>query len=331
MNISAFITRRQDQWQQLRELSSRRHLSAEEAEQLVDRYRATGTDLSTVSSQMPDRAVISHLSALLIKARGRVSSPVTRAQSGWGYFFAYALPAAWYRLRWWTLWVTIGFFAVAFVTGWVVVSDTAARDHVMPPELAASYVNHEFREYYGGGTHWQFGGHVWFNNAWIALQCVGGGVTGLIPLYVLFQNAVAVGGIGGAMTSYGEAAQFWSLITPHGMLEIYSILVAGAAGLRLCWAWMAPGNQPRVRSLATEGRALATVAVGLVITLFVSGLVEGFVTGRDWPTAVRVSIGALAFAGCFFYLHVMGASAVAAGQHGDVAEDAQGAELRFNA
>lgn len=330
MNISAFIARRSNDWTQLQQLASKRNLSAHEAEELVDGYRAAGTDLSTTSSQMPDRAVISYLSSVLIKTRGRIASPTTRAQQGLVYFFAYALPAAWYRLRWWTLGVTVLFFTVAFVVGWNAATNPEIRDSFIPPERAASYVNHDFRAYYGGGTHWQFGGQVWFNNAWIALQCVGGGVTGYLPAIALYKNAVAVGGAGGVMTAYGEAKQFWSLITPHGMLEIYSILVACAGGVRLFWSWAAPGNQPRLRSLATEGRALATVAVGLVITLFVSALVEGFVTGRDWPTVIRVSIGAFAFASCFFYLHVMGRTATEQGHTGDVDEHGQGAELRFN-
>jgi hypothetical protein len=81
-------------------------------------------------------------------------------------------------------------------------------------------------------------------------------------------------------------------ILPHGMLELTSIFVAAAAGLHLFWAWVAPGHRTRGAALAQQGRALATVAIGLVFALFLSGLVEGFVTGWSLPWPVKIGIGA---------------------------------------
>ena len=57
---------------------------------------------------------------------------------------------------------------------------------------------------------------------------------------------------------------------------------AGAAGLRIFWAWVAPGRRPRLDAVAAEGRALVTVAGGLILVLAVSGVVEAFerISGR---------------------------------------------------
>ena len=63
------------------------------------------------------------------------------------------------------------------------------------------------------------------------------------------------------------------------------------AGLRIFWAWIAPGARTRGQALAEDARALFTVAIGLAIWLFVSGIIEGFVTPAPWPWAVKIGIG----------------------------------------
>ena len=72
--------------------------------------------------------------------------------------------------------------------------------------------------------------------------------------------------------------------------------MAGGVGLRLFWSWVEPGSLTRAQSLAREGRTAGTVALGLVAVLFVSGVIEAFVTPsgaadlgpgrhrRSWPS-----------------------------------------------
>ena len=66
-----------------------------------------------------------------------------------------------------------------------------------------------------------------------------------------------------------------------------AIFVAGGAGLKIFWAWVAPQGTTRSRALAREGLSLITVAIGLVGVLGVSGLVEGFVTPSGLPWSVH--------------------------------------------
>ena len=77
---------------------------------------------------------------------------------------------------------------------------------------------------------------------------------------MFLQNAVNVGATGGLMASCDRLDLFFGLITPHGLLELSCIFVAAAAGPQIFWAWVAPGRRPRGAALASEGRALATVA-----------------------------------------------------------------------
>jgi hypothetical protein len=63
------------------------------------------------------------------------------------------------------------------------------------------------------------------------------------------------------------------------------------------------------------------VAVGMVAMLFVSGLIEAFVTPSPLPTLVRIAIGVAAEAAFLAYVIHFGRKAARAGETGDV-EDA---------
>jgi hypothetical protein len=80
-------------------------------------------------------------------------------------------------------------------------------------------------------------------------------------------------------------------------------------------------------ALAQEGRALITAAVGLAGALLVSGLIEGFVTGSALPWWLKIAIGAVALAGFWTYVLLLGSQAVRRGATGDVSADHGGAVL----
>jgi hypothetical protein len=54
---------------------------------------------------------------------------------------------------------------------------------------------------------------------------------------------------------------------------------------------VSPGDYPRSMALGRAGPQAFVLVLGTVLTLAVAGSIEGFVTGSDLPTAVRVGIG----------------------------------------
>ena len=108
------------------------------------------------------------------------------------------------------------------------------------------------------------------------------------------------------------------LLTPHGLLELTAVFLAGAVGMRLGWSVISPGDRPRGQVLAEQGRAVCRVAVGLVVVLLVAGLIEALVTPSPLPTFVRIGIGVLAEAAFLAYIIHFGRKAVAAGETGDI-------------
>jgi len=322
VDLDAFTDVHRAEWDRLETLTRRRTLDGAEADELVRLYQAVATHLSTVRSVAPDPVLVSQLSVLLGRARTRIAGAHEPAWRDVVRFLTVSLPAALYRIRWWSVGVTVACLVVGLVAGVWVATTPEGLASMGPPSVQENYVDEAFASYYDPGI--DFAAVVWTNNAWIAAQCVGLGITGVFPAYVLFSNAVAVGSIGGMMAAHGELALFLQLITPHGLLELMSVFVAGAAGLRIFWAWVDPGPLPRSRALAQEGRALVTVAIGLAIALAVSGVIEGFVTGSTMPWWLKIVIGALALAAFWVYTIVLGRRAVAAGETGDLTADHAG-------
>lgn len=323
MDLDAFSDVHSVQWARLDALSRRRRLTGAESDELVRLYQAVATHLSIIRSSAPDPVVVSRLSETLNRARTTIGGAHDPAWRDLRRFVAVSLPAAFYRLRWWTHAVTLACVLVAVVAGvWVATTDGGLAA-VGTPSYREEYVGNAFASYYDPGA--DFAAVVWTNNAWIAAQCIGFGITGVWPVLVMVQNAVLVGATGGMMAAYGELDLFLQLILPHGLMELTAIFVACAAGLKLFWTLVDPGPRPRSRAVAEEGRSLFTVAIGLTVVLGVSGLVEGFVTGSALAWWLKIVIGACVLAAFWTYVLVLGRRAVREGETGDLGTELAGA------
>lgn len=325
MDLDALVGRRRGAWARLDALARRRRLSGAEADELLDGYQRVATDLSVVRSSAPDAAVVSHLSTLVARARARAARVRTVSWSGVGRFFAEDFPAALYRLRWWWGITALANVVVGLVLGWWLVQNPVVEQSLLSTEEVTELVNVRFESYYSENAASSFSTLVWVNNAWVAARCLGMGVLGFPVIWVLWQNIANVAVIGSLMHRHGRADVFWGLLTPHGLLELMAIFVAAGVGLRLFWAWVAPGSRTRLANLAAEGRTAAGVAMGLVVVLLLSGLIEGFVTPSPLPTWARVGIGVAALGLFFVYVFTLGRRAARRGVTGDVGGDLQAA------
>lgn len=324
MDLEAFETVHAGEWAELDDLVRRRRLSGEQADRLVTLYQRTATHLSQVRSAAPDPVLVGRLSTLVARARGRLTGGSESAWRDAGRFVTVSCPAALYRVRWWTLWVTALSVLLMVLVGWWVVQSPEVQASLLSEEETRRLVEGGFVAYYTENPNASFAARVFTNNAWIAVQCVLFGVSGVWPVFVLVQNSINIGFVGGVMVAGDAGDVFFANILPHGLLELFAVFTAAAAGLRLFWAWVDPGPRPRIQALAQEGRALFTVAVGLVGALALSGLVEGFVTPSDLPTWIRIGIGALALAVWIAYWWTLGRRAVRLGETGDLPEYLRG-------
>jgi uncharacterized membrane protein SpoIIM required for sporulation len=320
VDIDVFAAAHAREWERLDDLVRRRRsLRGAEIDELVDLYQRVSTHLSVVRSSGQDPALVGRLSTQVARARSAVTgahAPAWRDAAG---FFTRVFPAVLYRLRWWWIGVTAGTVLLSAAVAVWMVTDPDVMHAVGTPEELARYVEHDFANYYVENPAGSFAAQVWTNNAWVAAQAIIFGVAfGLPTLYVLVTNGVNLGFAAGMMIGHGRGEQFFGLILPHGLLELTAVFVAGGVGLKLGWTIIAPGDRTRMRALGEEARAAIAVALGLVAVLFVSGLIEGFVTGWVHTTWLRIGIGVLAEALFIAYVFTVGRRAHQAGETGDI-------------
>lgn len=325
MDLDAYSTAHGEEWDRLARLGKQRQFTGSEADELIDGYQSGASQLSAIRTTAGQSVQGDRLSLWLSRARLRFTGASANVLSQVPRFFVAQLPAALYRVRWASLVIAGASALIAFLYGWWATANPAVLASLGSEADLKAYTK-DFVSYYSNFSGGSFTSVVWTNNALLAAQCIAFGIVGVYPAFLLFTNAQNLGYVGAIMNHFGQLDQFFLYIAPHGQLELYSIFVAGATGLRIFWAWIAPGARTRGQALAEEGRALITIVVGLILALLVSGLIEGNVTRQDWPWPVKIGIGTVALAGFLTYQWVLGGRAARAGETGDLDEFEAGAK-----
>jgi uncharacterized membrane protein SpoIIM required for sporulation len=153
-------------------------------------------------------------------------------------------------------------------------------------------------------TDFMMFGHYIRNNIGISFQVF---ATGLIPflgpLFFLVFNGVVIGAVAGHLTQIGSGGTFWPFVSGHGSLELTAIAIAGAAGLKLSRALVAPGGLPRRTALTEAARDAVRIMYGVTAMLLIAAFIEAFWSSSRWLTP-EVKYGAAAIlwtaVACYF-------------------------------
>ncbi|MGK5676190.1 stage II sporulation protein M [Micromonospora sp. URMC 106] len=318
VDLDAYVAEHGGEWRRLEQLSGRGRLDAAEVDELVALYQRATTQLSVLRSRSPDPALVSQLSQVVLRARARLTGRPRPSWAAVGRFLLVGFPGAVYRAWPWWCGVATGFTLLSFFLIWFVAGNPDTAGAFIGEEAAADLVESGFAGYYTEFAAPTFAFHLWTHNAWLAAQCLAAGVLIVPVFYLLWQNALNIGVVGGVMVAYGRADVFFGLITPHGLLELTGVFVAAGLGLRTGWAWIAPPAQlTRGQAVARAGREGVLVAVGLVGLFAVSAVIEAFVTPAPVPVPFRVAVGAAVWLAFLAYVVVLGRRAGAAPSAGD--------------
>ncbi|CAN5248941.1 stage II sporulation protein M [soil metagenome] len=331
MDLDAYSTAHGAEWARLSQLAGQRTLDGSGADELIDRYQSGAAQLSAIKTTVGESVQGDRLSLTLSRARLRFTGAATDPLRQLTVLFSQQLPAALYRVRIVTLVCAALTIIVAVVYAVWVNSDPAVFAALGPESYLRQLAEQDFVGYYSDNSEAGFTGQVWTNNALVAAQCIGFGISGVWVPAALFSNAQGIGLTAGVMAHFGHLDDFFLYIAPHGQLELYTVFTAGAAGLLIFWSWIAPGARTRRQALAEDGRAFFTLVIGCAIFLLMSGLIEGIVTRQPWPWPIKIGIGTVALAIVLVYQWVIGRRAYRAGQTGDLSEVEAGARQIISA
>jgi uncharacterized membrane protein SpoIIM required for sporulation len=307
VDLDAYVAERRGEWNRLEALTRKRRLKPDEADELVLLYQRAATHLSVIRSRSPDPVLIAGLSRLVLGARAAITGGRRFSWQPVGRFFTTALPGELYRTRWW--WISVGVTCLvlgAALTGYVASHPEVAALYMSDSQMR-QLVSNDFVAYYSEYQAQNFAAAVWTNNALLTAQCLASGVLVVPVFYLLGSNLLSIGVTGGVMVGADAGDVFLSYIAPHGLLELTCVFVGAGVGLRIGWAWIAPGpHRTRGQALAERARSGMLVALGLALVLLVAGLLEAYVTPSALPAVVRIGIGATAWLAFLAYALIAG-------------------------
>jgi uncharacterized membrane protein SpoIIM required for sporulation/uncharacterized RDD family membrane protein YckC len=147
------------------------------------------------------------------------------------------------------------------------------------------------------------------NNIQVAFLAFASGITaGALTVYVLISNGMSIGAVLGLYSSKGIGGLILAFIAPHGVLELFAICIAGAAGLLIGAALLVPGDRPRRRALIENGRRAASLVAGATFLLLFAGVIEGFISPIPWwPLELKLIVSAVTALLLFVYIRQGGA------------------------
>ncbi len=150
-------------------------------------------------------------------------------------------------------------------------------------------------------TDWMMFGYYIQNNISISFEVFAGGLlAGIGSLFYLFYNGLILGGVGGHLSQYGVADNFWSFVSGHGAFELTAIVIAGQAGLILAGALIKPGNASRKDKLVEKGHQAAIIISGTTIMLIIAAFLEAF-----WSSSTLIDHGVKYTVAAFFWTGII--------------------------
>lgn len=332
-NVDAFIGAHTGDWQQLAGLVARARrnpstLAHDEIDTLVRLHLRVSNHLAVARSHLHDPELVAYLSELVAGSVAVVYGSRPRSWRTALHGLTRTFPAAVWHARHAIMLSAVVFLVAAVTVGWWLAATPAAIEASAPDDVRQEYVETAFAEYYSSEPAVTFAARVFTNNAGVGALAFGSGIAFGVPtLFVLAFNGINVGVAAGLFHAAGDAATFYGLILPHGLLELTAVFVAGGAGLRLGWSVISPGDRPRAEAVAEEGRRSVVIVIALVAVFALAGIIEAFVTPAPWPTAARVGTGAAVWLGLVAWTVSAGRSAARQGRTGALGEESRPAGM----
>ncbi len=212
--------------------------------------------------------------------------------------------------RWYLLVSAVLFVLPMVLVGWATYRDPGFVLHLLSADAVKN-----FDAMYSDGAgsigrlrtadnDWQMFGYYIMHNIGIGFQCFAAGIfAGVGSVFYLVFNGLFSGAVAGYLVANGYAGNFFSFVVTHSAFELTAIVLAGAAGLRLGYAVLAPGVHTRAQALKIAALDAVVVVYGVVGMLLVAAAVEAFWSSARWvEPAVKYGVGAACWALVLAYL-----------------------------
>jgi uncharacterized membrane protein SpoIIM required for sporulation len=322
MELQQFLVEGRPRWQELEGLLRRvereglRSLGVGAIRRFGRLYQQAASDLLYARSRALSQDLLDYLNDLVARAYAQIYARRRFRFRGIGAFYARTFPRTFRATARFT-WASMAIFVLAAGIGFAAMKVEpraklyllhADHMHVDPAERARRLESSG--ETLSSGESATFTAFLFTHNLRVTFLCFALGITfGVGTVLVLFLNGLILGALACAYHDAGVGLFFWAWILPHGVPELFETFLAGAAGLLLGRALVAPGERPRSEALREAAADGMRLLLGGAPILILAGFVEGTISQihePHLPYLLKLAIAGLLAVGLALYLGLAG-------------------------
>lgn len=323
-----FRLEREGDWRRLETLLERleggsiRRLSDEEIIALPVLYRQALSSLSVARATSLDQGLTDYLESLCTRAYFYVYGTRSNLFERIGRFFAEDWPRA-AKTLWRESLVCAGLMLLGAVVAYVMVMRDADWFYSLIPQgmvqgrdptAATAVLRETIYPKPGGPPLSPFAVYLFTNNARVSVMAFALGFAFcILPLVLMVTTGASAGALLAVYAKHGLGVNLLGWLLIHGVTELWAVIIAGAAGVRIGWVLAFPGERTRLEAMSANGRQAAVAMCGVVVMLFVAALLEGFARQLVQSDAIRFAVAGTAAVIWGVYLY---APRKAGGAHG---------------
>ncbi|MCJ8168678.1 stage II sporulation protein M [Atopomonas sediminilitoris] len=318
MKQQQFEALRRADWQQFEQHLEQLEARSKHTRNLDDfpkRYRALCQDKALAQSRAYSNALVERLGQLVSRGHQQLYRHRSRTLSRVIGFLLAEFPRA-VRREWRAVGIASAFFyGPALLVGTLIfffpeliyslmdAEQVRGMEQMYDPS-ARRFGEGALRE---SDSNWVMFGHYISNNIGIGFRTFATGLLlGIGSLFLLLFNGLVIGGVAGYLSQLGYVETFFGFVIAHGAFELTAITLAGAAGLKLGWALIAPGALSRLQALQQAAQQSMSLVYGVILFLLIAAFIEAFWSSMNLAFSTKLMVGAVMWLWVGAYLGWMG-------------------------
>lgn len=310
MREIAFIKQNKEKWLQFEKAIQQKENN--NPDELAELYLHLINDLAYAQTYYKKSKLVIYLNDLASKLFQKIYQTKREDSNLFIYFFKTEVPLLLYKYQRYIIYAFL-FFIISIAIG---VTSAIHQDSFIRLILGNQYVNETLVNIengnpvaiYASGSNWGSFIGITFNNLKVGLTSFVFGITGGVgTAYVLLQNGIMLGAF---QYLFEQQGVFWKSVKGiwiHGAMEIFAIVIEGAAGFILGASILFPQTHSRLTSFKQGMKDSIKIVISTFPFTIAAGFLEGFVTryANDMPNflAVLIILGTLSLISFYFLVY----------------------------
>ena len=294
MREVAFIKTNKEKWLEFEQAIFGKQLK--NPDELASLYTQLVNDLSYAQTYYPKSKTVLYLNTLAAKAFQKIYKTKRKDTNRFVYFWKTEVPLIVYEYR--------RYVAYAFIVflSFVAIGALSAEfdDSFVRLVLSDGYVNETLENIekgdpvaiYKSGSNWGSAFGITLNNLYVGITSFVLGIFGGLGTgYILMENGIMVGSF---QYMFVKEDVFWESVRGiwiHGAMEIFAIVIEGAAGVILGASILFPKTFSRMTSFKRGVKIGVKILISTFPFTIAAGFLEGYVTRYSNVMPNWLSIG----------------------------------------